>query len=120
MSSIVEVFLLTSQSLSQSRDKTFVVTQFCAPFAEMFETPKKYKEDMLFLGNGMQLSAADGKMYTGGMFFFVNQETGTYSIINVYGDGIACMMQTGRNFEPYSGPNPDYEGMLKKEKENEL
>ncbi len=87
-------------------NKTFIVTQFCGPWEEVLETPKKYKEGMLFTGNGVQFSATNGMMYQGGMFFFVNQETGSYSIINVYGDGTACMMQTGKNFEPYLGVQP--------------
>jgi len=87
-------------------DKMFIVTQFCGPFKEVMETPKKYREGMLFSGNGVQMSTQNGRMFQGGMFFFVNQETGSYSIINVYADGMACMMQTGKDFEPYTGVQP--------------
>jgi hypothetical protein len=45
-------------------------------------------------------------MYNGGMFFFVNQETGSFSIINVYSDGMACLMQSGTGFAPYTGAQP--------------
>jgi hypothetical protein len=89
-----------------NRDKVFITTQFCGPWEDVMNTPKKYKEGMLFSGNGTQFSASNGQLFQGGMFFFVNQETGSYSIINVYGDGMACMMQTGRDFKPYDGPQP--------------
>ena len=90
----------------QSQDKMFITTQFCGPWEDVMSTPKKYKEAMLFTGDGVQFSSRTGQMFEGGMFFFVNQETGSYSIINVYGDGMACMMQTGKNFRPYGGKQP--------------
>jgi hypothetical protein len=89
-----------------SKDKMFFVTQFCGPWEDVMDTPKKYKEGMLFSGTGVQFSTTNGQMFQGGMFFFVNQETGSYSIINVYADGMACMVQTGKDFAPYSGPQP--------------
>ena len=38
------------------------------------------------------------------MMMFVNQDTGTWSLITLYPDGTGCMVATGRDFEPYSGP----------------
>ena len=73
---------------------------------ELVVDDKKYKEAMLFTGTGVQFATANGQPFTGGMFFFVNQDTGTYSIINVYGDGMACLMQSGRDFAPYGGKQP--------------
>ena len=99
------VFVPTANGQSQD-DKMFLTTQFCGPWEQVMNTPKKYKEGMLFTGDGVQFSSRTGQMFEGGMFFFVNQETGSYSIINVYGDGMACMMQTGKNFRPYGGKQP--------------
>ena len=35
------------------------------------------------------------------MVFFVNQDTSTWSLIYVFGNGEACIMDTGAEFEPY-------------------
>jgi hypothetical protein len=35
------------------------------------------------------------------MVFFVNQDTSTWTLIYVFGDGKACIMDTGAEFEPY-------------------
>ncbi len=72
------------------------------------EGPAKYKEEMLFTGNAMQFSAATGQPYTGGMFFFTNQNTGSWTMLMVYGDGMACMVANGKQFAPYSGKQPNF------------
>jgi len=95
-----------AMAVAQSQDKMFITTQFCGPWEDVMNTPKKYKEAMLFTGTGLQFATANGQPFTGGMFFFVNQDTGTYSIINIYGDGVACLMQSGRDFAPYGGKQP--------------
>lgn len=105
------ILCLTASIVSaqeQPPTKTFYTKQPCAPFADMLQTPAKYGELMLFTGNGMQFSAVDSQPYTGGMFFFTNQDTGTWTIINVYGDGMACMVANGTKFEPYVGRQPDF------------
>jgi hypothetical protein len=89
-----------------TQGKRFLTQQPCGPWIEVMKTPKKYKEAMLFTGNGSQFSSTNGQMYNGGMFFFVNQETGSFSIINVYSDGMACLMQSGTGFAPYTGAQP--------------
>ena len=100
------LLVLVPTANSQSQDKMFFTTQFCGPWEAVMNTPKKYKEAMLFTGTGVQFATANGQPFTGGMFFFVKQDTGTYSIINVYGDGMACLMQSGRDFAPYGGKQP--------------
>ena len=86
--------------------KTFITKQPCAPFADVLKTPYQYGEEMLFTGNGLQFSAADGRPYNGGAFFFVNQDTGTWTLISVYGDGIACLVANGKDFAPYAAGQP--------------
>ena len=98
--------MLPAGILAQSNEKMFITTQFCGPWEDVMNTPKKYKEAMLFTGTGVQFATNNMQPYTGGMFFFVNQDTGTWSIINVYGDGMACMAQTGKEFKPYVGNQP--------------
>ena len=36
--------------------------------------------------------------------YFVNQETGSWSLVALFKDGIACLVANGRAFEPYNGP----------------
>lgn len=91
---------------AQSLDKFFFTTQYCGPWSEVIKFPKKYKEAMLFTGDGQQMSTQSGKMFTGGMFFFVNQDTGSFTVANVYQDGMACIMAVGKNFTPYTGRQP--------------
>jgi hypothetical protein len=64
---------------------------------------ERYGEDLLFMGEGMTFEARSGQAMNGGMMFFVNQETGTWSVLQLFGDGVACMLMNGRNFMPYGG-----------------
>ena len=84
--------------------RTFFVKQPCDLLPKMMDTIKQYNEDLLFLGEGMSFAAQSGKGFMGGMMFFTNQETGTWSMLQVYGDGVACLVQNGKDFTPYSGP----------------
>jgi hypothetical protein len=85
--------------------KTFYGTQACDDVMSMTNTVVgKYGEQPLFKGMGIQFSAADGKGYAGSMMMFVNQDTGSWSLITLYGDGTGCMVASGKEFEPYGGP----------------
>ena len=78
----------------------------CDPLPNMIETIAKYKEDLLFIGDGMTFSAKTGQPHNGGMMFFVNQDTGTWSMLQLFADGMSCMIMNGKRFEPYTGPSP--------------
>ena len=65
----------------------------------------KYSEYLLFTGAGLTFSP-QGQPYNGAMMFFVNQETGTWTVLQAYGDGMACMIFNGKEFTPYSGDQP--------------
>ena len=84
--------------------KSFIVKQPCDVLPVMLEVIKGYKEDLLFMGEGMSFAASTGQGFMGGMMFFTNQETGTWSMLQLYGDGTACLVMNGRNFAPYGGP----------------
>ena len=84
--------------------KSFIVKQPCDVLPVMLEVIKGYKEDLLFMGEGMSFAAQSGKGFMGGMMFFTNQESGTWSMLQLYGDGTACLVMNGRNFAPYGGP----------------
>ena len=88
---------------SQETDKKYFMTrQECDPAIDMIEVLKKYDEKPLFTGLGMQFSY-QGQPFTGGSMFFVNQDTGTWSLITLYADGTACMTAIGTEFQPYTG-----------------
>lgn len=63
----------------------------------------QYKEEILFIGEGMTFEARSGRAFTGGLIFTTNQDSGTWSVIQLFGDGIACMIMNGNNFTPYDG-----------------
>ena len=92
------------QTPEQDPTKFFIITQMCVPFDIAFATSAKYGEKLLFTGNGTQMSTSTGQFYTGGMFFLVNQETGSWSMLYMYPDGNTCLVGNGNNFKPYSGP----------------
>ena len=98
--------LSMSPALAQTQNtgKTCFEKQPCDVLSKMIDTVKDYKEDLLFLGEGMSFAAQSGQGFMGGMMFFTNQETGTWSMLQVYGDGTACLVINGRGFSPYSGP----------------
>jgi len=77
----------------------------CDQLPNMINTIAKYKEDLLFIGDGMTFSAQTGRPNNGGMMFFVNQDTGTWSMLQLFADGMSCMIMNGRAFEPYTGPS---------------
>ena len=109
MKKLLSLLLLVpviAQAQTNTQPKIFGTQQPCAPVMEMLKTPAKYGESMLFTGNGVQFSSADGLPYTSGAFFFVNQDTGTWTLLSIYGDGFACLIANGKGFEPYTGGQP--------------
>lgn len=101
------IFILTataSYAQEQSQAKTYFTRQPCDAFEKMFTTMEKYNEQLLFTSDGLQFSAQTGQPSPGAMFFFVNQDTGTWSLISLYSNGMACMVANGTRFEPYIGP----------------
>ena len=101
---------LTLSANAQSTEKFLYTRQECDPFAEVIDVmTSKYGEQSLFVGEGLQFGMR-GETYKGGAMFLVNQATGTWSLIHLYGDGTACVTAVGTNFAPYSGPTNKLEG----------
>ena len=103
----VSISLLASTAFAQEQNqgKRFITTQACDPVLKMSNlVMNKYGEKPLFQGEGLQFAAQTGQPFKSAMMFFVNQDTGTWSLISLYEDGTACMVANGRKFEPYSGP----------------
>jgi hypothetical protein len=89
---------------TENTAKEFFAKQPCDVLPKMMDVVKGYKEELLFMGEGMSFAAQSGKGFMGGMMFFTNQDTGTWSMLQLYGDGTACLVINGRGFVPYSGP----------------
>lgn len=94
---------LAQQLPQQNTDRFFITKQLCVPVLDAMTIANQYGEQLLFTGNAVTYDTTDTP-YMSGAFFFVNQDTGTWSIINVYGDGLACLVNLGSDFAPYTGP----------------
>ena len=103
----VSISILASAAFAQEQNTTkrFITTQACDSVVKMSDiVMNKYGESPLFRSMGLQFAAPQGQPYRSDMMFFVNQDSGTWSLIALYEDGTACMVANGKNFEPYSGP----------------
>lgn len=99
------VISLSTSAFAQdsNSDKTYFFTRAeCWPsekFMQMVMT--RWGEDALFTGTSMTFGQ-DGKSYQGGMMFFVNQDSGTWTLANLYADGTICIQNAGTDFSPFS------------------
>lgn len=101
----ISLLATTAFAQEQNQSKRFITTQACDPVVKMSDVVmNKYGEQPLFQGEGLQFAAPTGQPYKSSMMFFVNQDSGTWSLVSLYEDGTACMVANGRKFEPYSGP----------------
>ena len=101
----ISLLATTAFAQEQNQSKRFITTQACDPVVKMSDVVmNKYGEQPLFQGEGIQFAEPTGQPYKSAMMFFVNQDSGTWSLVSLYEDGTACMVANGRDFEPYSGP----------------
>jgi hypothetical protein len=103
----VSISILASAAFAQEQNTTkrFITTQACDSVVKMSDiVMNKYGESPLFRSMGLQFAAPQGQPFQSDMMYFVNQDTGTWSLISLYPDGTACMVANGKEFEPYSGP----------------
>ena len=95
------ISLLAPAALAQEQ-KQFIVSQPCDNVLSITEKiMSEYGEEPLLTAKGNQLSARDGNWYSSSMMYFVNQDSGTWSLVSLYPDGTACMVAAGTDFEPY-------------------
>jgi len=88
-------------SAQESESKYFYTRQECTPLPKlMFDLKNKWQEQPLFSGNSLTFSV-DGTPFSGGSLFFVNQDTGSWTLATLYSDGYACVSAVGTAFEPY-------------------
>ena len=79
--------------------------------SHLCDTPKKifnfietkYNEKLLFTGWGLATykDPTSNLERDAPMMFFVNQTTGTWSLVYIFNNDSACVMETGQMFEPY-------------------
>lgn len=102
------VTAITTTAVAQSKEPkgelpTIFTRAPCDTLPNMVATVKKYDEKLLFTGSGMTFAAPTGQPYRGGLMFLVNQDTGSWTIFQLFGDGMACMIMNGKDFSPYTG-----------------
>ena len=98
---------LAAQQLPLGGGVTTWVT-FTAPCGSskgLYELLAQREEYLLFTGKGA-VFGMDGRAYGGGMLMFSNQTTGTWTLVQQMSKGFACMITSGENFTPYTGPIP--------------
>ncbi len=101
----ISILAGTAFAQEEQQSKRFITTQACDPVAKISDiVMNKYGETPLFRSEGLQFAAQTGQPFQSAMMMFVNQDTGTWSLVSLYPDGMACMVANGRKFEPYSGP----------------
>ena len=103
----VGISLLATTALAQQEQqgKRFYTYQSCDNVMTMTQlVMNKYGEQPLLQGTGIQFGAANGQPFTSSMMMFVNQDSGSWSLISLYPDGTGCMVANGKDFKPYSGP----------------
>lgn len=100
---------LTTSSIAQEipdNKKRIIHSMPCDSRANMYALIAKYREGMLFWGTGLINEFTTGQWYEGNTQVFVNQETGNFTIIVNWPDGISCLLMNGKQFTPYAGLNP--------------
>jgi hypothetical protein len=83
----------------------FNTTHFCDDYKKIINyTISEFGETALFKGIGFPIyydnNGVKGETEAY-MVFFVNQDTSTWSLIYAFGDGKACIIADGAEFEPY-------------------
>lgn len=92
------LLVLTSTVNAQ---QVFVTSSLCGPFVPVVSASIQAQERILFEGTAVQFDA-NGTPFIGNMIFAVNQETGTWSMFNIYEDGTTCEITLGVDFSPVS------------------
>ena len=85
----------------ETNKKYFYTRQECYPAMDFMELVISWGELALFTGTGITMSY-EGDPFTGGSMFFVNQNSGTWTLGTAYADGTVCINGAGTDFEPYT------------------
>lgn len=92
-----------AQSTEDPSKKYFYTRQECEPVPMVLSRLKyNWGEEPLWSGMGLTFGNT-GQPFTGSSMFFVNQDTGSWTLATLYADGHACITAVGTAFEPYGG-----------------
>lgn len=99
------IFLATaaySQTEPQDEQELlfFLSQQPCASVDIVLRDAENYQEQPLLSGQGL-LAHPNGNVYESSMMLFVNQDTGTWSLVALYPNLTACLVTQGSNFQPF-------------------
>lgn len=84
--------------------KQFVALQGCTNVYTLMNNLTPYGEQPLFSITTSVQSAANGQYYQGRGMFFVNQDTGSWTLVSLYPDPdqTACVITSGTDFVPWT------------------
>ena len=100
---VTSLFLLFyTGAYAQEPTKFFLTRHPCGPWKDAANQLSKYNEHILFTGTAIQFDEKNVS-YISKVLFQVNQETGSWSLVSIYGDGNACIVASGQEFSPYAG-----------------
>ena len=92
---------LFAQDIQNTKSK-FLAVQECDHVVVLTQkTVINWGEKPLVKSIGTQFGPNDAK-YKSSMMYFVNQDTGTWSLIALYPNNMACLIAAGTKFEPYT------------------
>jgi hypothetical protein len=97
------VLLAVIANNASAQEKMLHLQTPCAPYLEMANLADKNGEEVLFIGEGLTFASGTSQPLKGGMFFTVNQDEGNWTMFQLFGDGMACMLFNGGKFQPYMG-----------------
>lgn len=99
---LILAFVIGLPAVASAQEiKYFYTRQECDSANRIFANVNRYNETPLFIAETGAIGI-EGELYTGGSLFFVNQDTGTWSLVTMYQDGTACITAFGSKFEPYT------------------
>lgn len=82
--------------------KKFFTVQDCAPVQYITRLAmNEFGEKPLFYGIGTQTAAETGEDIQSDMMLFVNQDSGSWSLVSRYQEGMGCIVAVGNQFTPY-------------------
>ena len=99
---LLTTLLIPAQVMAEENtEKMFYTVNACDRWDKVATKMAKYQEDVLFTGSLVQFHMSQ-QPYNGHMLFQVNQETGTWSLVSLWDDGMACVVAVGKEFAPFS------------------
>jgi hypothetical protein len=107
---LYSIALILAAGTSSAQDTaptrtTFLSVNFCSDYETIVgELLNNYSETLLFHGDGViTYMGSDGRSsdIASHTQMFVNQTSGTWSLIQVYDGGDTCYITGGTKFEPY-------------------